>query len=144
MSGFPGCTDEDMRTLARWLRQRHWNPQQTQCFIPTPGTIATAMFYCGQNEAGEPIYVARTDAQRLRQHHILMPTVEGGDNPQRKTRNAQPYREARKPETNPSSARDARRSSEPGQERNPAERQGLKRPFRQGFGNPSRQRGGRS
>lgn len=81
MSAFPGCTDEDMHTLARWLRQRHWNPRQTQCFIPTPGTIATAMFYCGRNEALEPIYVARTDAQRLRQHHILMAdTAPGKEN----------------------------------------------------------------
>ncbi|WP_297825726.1 YgiQ family radical SAM protein [uncultured Desulfovibrio sp.] len=75
MSAFPGCTDEDMRTLAHWLRQRHWNPRQTQCFIPTPGTIATAMYYCGKNEAGEDIAVARTDAARLRQHHILMPST---------------------------------------------------------------------
>ena len=83
MSGFPGCTEEDMRTLSRWLRQRHWNPQQTQCFIPTPGTIATAMFYCQRDEMGEPIYVARTDAQRLRQHYILMPSTQDDDAPSR-------------------------------------------------------------
>ncbi len=83
MSGFPGCTDEDMRTLSRWLRQRHWNPQQTQCFIPTPGTIATAIFYCGRDETGEPIYVARTDAQRMRQHYILMPSTQDDDAPSR-------------------------------------------------------------
>ena len=75
MSGFPGCTDEDMRTLARWLAARHWTPRQTQCFIPTPGSMATAMFWCGKTENGEPIYVARTDAERLRQHRILMPTA---------------------------------------------------------------------
>ena len=73
MSGFPGCTDEDMRALAQWLARRHWSPQQTQCFIPTPGSIATAMYYCGRNEDGEEIYVARSDADRLRQHRILMP-----------------------------------------------------------------------
>ena len=73
MSAFPGCTDEDMHELARWLQQRHWSPQQTQCFIPTPGSIATAMYYCGRNEDGEEIYVARSDADRLRQHRILMP-----------------------------------------------------------------------
>ena len=73
MSAFPGCTDEDMRALARWLAARHWNPRQTQCFIPTPGTVATAMFYCGRDEAGAPLYVARSDAARLRQHRILMP-----------------------------------------------------------------------
>ena len=73
MSAFPGCTDEDMHELARWLQERHWSPQQTQCFIPTPGSIATAMYYCGRNEDGEEIYVARSDADRLRQHCILMP-----------------------------------------------------------------------
>ena len=73
MSGFPGCTDEDMRELAQWLARRHWSPQQTQCFIPTPGSLATAMFYAGCDESGEPLYVARSDADRLRQHRILMP-----------------------------------------------------------------------
>lgn len=73
MSAFPGCTDDDMRQLARWLGARHWAPQQTQCFIPTPGTMATAMFYSGCNERGEAVYVARSDAERLRQHRILMP-----------------------------------------------------------------------
>ena len=71
MSAYPGCTDDDMRALARWLARRGWNPRQSQCFIPTPGTVATAMFYCGRDEAGEPIHVARSDAERLRQHGIL-------------------------------------------------------------------------
>ncbi|MBQ7606754.1 MAG: YgiQ family radical SAM protein [Desulfovibrionaceae bacterium] len=71
MSAFPGCTDEDMRVLAAWLAKRNWSPKQTQCFIPTPGTIATAMFYCGTDTAGRPMYVARSDAARLRQHAIL-------------------------------------------------------------------------
>ena len=72
LSGYPGCTDDDMRALAAWLERRGWNPRQTQCFIPTPGTVATAMFYCGKDESGEPIAVARSDAARLRQHGILM------------------------------------------------------------------------
>lgn len=101
MSGFPGCTDEDMRTLSHWLRQRHWNPQQTQCFIPTPGTIATAMFYCGRDELGEQIYVARTDAQRMRQHYILMPATEDGD-------------ATRRPGSRPGSRPSARPSTRPG------------------------------
>ncbi|GKT29689.1 Uncharacterised protein family UPF0313 like protein, partial [Aduncisulcus paluster] len=44
-----------------------------QCFIPTPGTVATAMFYCETDPAGNKIYVAKTDAQRLKQHRILIP-----------------------------------------------------------------------
>lgn len=74
MSAFPGCTDRDMRELADWLRKRGWRPQQVQCFVPTPGTVATAMYYAGIDPAGNPIYVARTDAERLSQHRILMPS----------------------------------------------------------------------
>ncbi|MDE5879911.1 MAG: YgiQ family radical SAM protein, partial [Desulfovibrio sp.] len=84
MSAYPGCTDEDMRALSRWLRRRGWNPRQTQCFIPTPGTVATAMFYCGRDEAGEAIPVARSDAERLRQHAILMGPETGRTPAERK------------------------------------------------------------
>ncbi|WP_320008489.1 YgiQ family radical SAM protein [Maridesulfovibrio sp.] len=73
MSAFPGCTDNDMRQLGSWLAARGWKPRQVQCFIPTPGTIATAMFYCETDPAGNKIYVAKTDAQRLKQHRILIP-----------------------------------------------------------------------
>lgn len=76
MSGFPGCTDNDMRALGDWLARRGWRPRQVQCFIPTPGTVATAMFFTETAPDGTPLYVARTDAQRLRQHHILMPDAE--------------------------------------------------------------------
>ena len=71
ISAFPGCTDADMRALAAWLKRRHWRPQQVQCFIPTPGTVATAMYFCGTDANGESIHVPRTDAERLRQHGIL-------------------------------------------------------------------------
>ncbi len=74
ISAFPGCTDGDMRDLARWLHQRGWRPKQVQCFIPTPGTVATAMYHAAIDPEGNPIPVARTDRDRLRQHHILLPT----------------------------------------------------------------------
>ncbi len=76
ISAFPGCTDDDMRDLARWLRERGWRPRQVQCFIPTPGTVATAMYHTCADPRGNPIYVAKSDAERLRQHRILLP-VEG-------------------------------------------------------------------
>ncbi len=72
MSAFPGCTDEHMRTLSGWLKARHWSPRQVQCFIPLPGCVATAMFYAGMDPQGRRIYVARTDAERRRQHEILL------------------------------------------------------------------------
>jgi len=73
ISAFPGCTDSDMRELAQWLQQRNWRPRQVQCFIPTPGTVAAAMFYAGIDTEEKPISVARTDQERLRQHRILAP-----------------------------------------------------------------------
>ncbi|MGE4299245.1 MAG: YgiQ family radical SAM protein [Desulfovibrionaceae bacterium] len=78
MSGFPGCTDEAMRALADWLRGRGWRPRQVQCFIPLPGTVAAAMYFAGVDADGAPIAVARSDAARLRQHGILVPTRQPG------------------------------------------------------------------
>lgn len=75
MSAFPSCTDNDMHYLGDWLRARGWSPQQVQCFIPTPGTVATAMFAAGIDAEGNAITVARTDAERLRQHAILIPEM---------------------------------------------------------------------
>ncbi|MDR2503604.1 MAG: YgiQ family radical SAM protein [Deltaproteobacteria bacterium] len=72
ISAFPGCTLEHMRELADWLRGHGISPKQTQCFIPTPGTVATAMYHAGTDSAGRPIYVAKSDKERLRQHHILL------------------------------------------------------------------------
>ena len=73
ISAFPGCTDEDMRALAQWLKKRGWKPRQVQCFIPTPGTVATAMYHAEIDPGGNRIHVAKTDKQRLRQHRILIP-----------------------------------------------------------------------
>ena len=129
MSAFPGCTDEHMYELSRWLKLRHWTPQQVQCFIPTPGTVATAMFYSGADEKGQPLYVARTDADRLRQHRILMPDVgrdprlralRSGDGPaaQRPSRHREAGTEHGKGEKHPARAgkngpRDADRPARP-------------------------------
>ncbi len=76
MSAFPGCTDADMHTLARWLRAKGWKPRQVQCFIPTPGTVATAMYHARIDTEGHPIPVAHSDAERLKQHRILAPAAD--------------------------------------------------------------------
>ncbi|GAU09164.1 radical SAM protein [Desulfoplanes formicivorans] len=74
MSGFPGTTDKDMHALALWLAKRGWRPRQVQCFIPIPGAVATAMFYTRRAPDGTRIPVATTDAERIRQHRILVPS----------------------------------------------------------------------
>lgn len=72
LSAFPGCTEHHMRDLAAWLKKKNWSPRQVQCFIPTPGTVATAMYYAGIDPEGKTIHVARSDKERLRQHHLLL------------------------------------------------------------------------
>lgn len=79
MSAFPGCTGEHMAALSAWLREKRWSPQQVQCFIPTPGTVATAMFFAEITPGGSPLYVAKTDKERLRQHHMLFDAKDGRD-----------------------------------------------------------------
>jgi len=76
MSAFPGCGEKEMRQLADWLHKRNWQPQQIQCFIPTPGSVATASFYCGKDAEGNKIYVATSDAERLKLHYILAPKMQ--------------------------------------------------------------------
>ena len=73
ISSFPGSDLKGMRHLAEWLKARHWRPRQVQAFIPTPGTVATAMYYSGKDEEGLPLTVARRDSDRLVQHSLLAP-----------------------------------------------------------------------
>jgi uncharacterized radical SAM protein YgiQ len=93
MSAYPGCTDAHMRELAAWLKQRNWNPRQVQCFIPTPGTVATAMYYAGKDTEGNAIPVARTDAERMRQHYILLGQENSGGKERRGQRRGKGRRE---------------------------------------------------
>ncbi|WP_034628412.1 YgiQ family radical SAM protein [Desulfocurvibacter africanus] len=82
MSAFPGCEDRHMDELKAWLAKRGWKPRQVQCFIPLPGTVAAAMYFAGIDPKGQPIPVARTDAERLRQHGRLVgPREERGARP---------------------------------------------------------------
>ena len=81
ISAYPGCGMEEMKTVASWFRQRGWKPQQVQCFIPTPGTLATAMFYAECDQNGNHIYVPKTDREREDQHAMLF---ENRRKPQKK------------------------------------------------------------
>lgn len=107
MSAFPGCTEAHMRSLSGWLRAKRWSPRQVQCFIPTPGTVATAMFYAEAAPDGSPLYVAKTDRDRLRQHHLLFDTAQEA-RPGGKEHGAGPVRSA--------TGRRNRHKGEPGME----------------------------
>ncbi len=77
ISAFPGCTAQHMKQLAQWLARRGWRPEQVQCFIPLPGTVAAAMYYAGIDPEGKPIPVARSDAERLEMHYTLLGPQKG-------------------------------------------------------------------
>lgn len=68
MAGFPGCTMKDMDLLETKLRESGLRPRQVQLFLPTPMTMATAMYWSGLDPScSEPIYVARTAQARKKQ-----------------------------------------------------------------------------
>jgi uncharacterized radical SAM protein YgiQ len=67
IAAHPGTTDEDMFRLMHWLQSRGFRPDQVQTFLPTPLTLATAMYHSGFNplkNALEPIACARGERQR--------------------------------------------------------------------------------
>jgi uncharacterized radical SAM protein YgiQ len=60
LTGHPGSTLKDAVLLALWLKQRGIRPRQIQDFIPTPMSVATAMYYSGVDPVnGDAVYVAR-------------------------------------------------------------------------------------
>ena len=67
ISGHPGCTMSDMVELALWLKAEGYRPRQVQDFIPTPMSIASAMYWTGIDPLTmEPVYVAKG----LREKHL--------------------------------------------------------------------------
>ena len=74
ISGFPGTTHEKMEKVYEYLKEKGWNLQQVQAFIPTPMTLATAMYWTGINPmTREPLFVAKEWKDRKIQQALLQP-----------------------------------------------------------------------
>jgi uncharacterized radical SAM protein YgiQ len=74
ISSFPGCTDEEMGAVERFLKQEKWNLQQVQDFIPLPMTGSAAMYVTGLDiNTGQPIPVVRGAGDRERQKRMMRP-----------------------------------------------------------------------
>lgn len=72
MSSHPGCTLKDAVSLAEFLRDMHMQPEQVQDFIPTPGSLSTAMYYTGINPlTGQKVYVARKAEEKQMQRALM-------------------------------------------------------------------------
>ena len=73
ISGHPGCTLGDMYELALVLKRMGIRVEQVQDFTPTPGTIATCMFYSGFDPmTGKRVYSATTDREKGLQKALLL------------------------------------------------------------------------
>ncbi|WP_369596942.1 YgiQ family radical SAM protein [Halanaerobium congolense] len=72
ISSHPGSRLEDAVELAKYLRDINHHPDQVQDFYPTPGTMATAMYYSGFDpRTMEEVYVAKSAEAKKMQRALL-------------------------------------------------------------------------
>lgn len=72
IAAHPGCTLQDAVRQAVVMKQGGWQPEQTQLFLPSPGTRSTCAYYTGIDpEDTTPVYVAKSPAERAMQQALL-------------------------------------------------------------------------
>ena len=72
LAAHPGAGPAEAIAMSLWLKERSIKPRQVQLFLPTPGTMATAMFHSGVDPAtGRPVPVARSEQERARHRALL-------------------------------------------------------------------------
>ena len=72
ISSHPGCTLEDAVQLAEWLNKQGHMPEQVQDFYPTPGTLATCMWYTGLDpRTMKPVFVPKTPHDKALQRALM-------------------------------------------------------------------------
>jgi uncharacterized radical SAM protein YgiQ len=72
MSSHPGSGLKEAIELAEYLRDIKYYPEQVQDFYPTPGTLATCMFYTGLDpRTMEKVYVPRSPKEKAMQRALL-------------------------------------------------------------------------
>ncbi|MBM4367132.1 MAG: YgiQ family radical SAM protein [Deltaproteobacteria bacterium] len=70
--GHPGTGPDETIELALYMKAHDLRCRQVQLFMPTPGTIATAMFVSGVDPySKKPLFVARGHKERARQRALL-------------------------------------------------------------------------
>lgn len=72
ISSHPGCTEDDMATLAAETRELGFHLEQVQDFTPTPMTVATVMYYSGYHPYTlKEYYVPRSIREKKEQHRFF-------------------------------------------------------------------------
>lgn len=73
ISSHPGCSIEDMATLAIELKKIGYKPEQVQDFTPTPMTLASVLFYTGFDPYTlQKVYTAKSYQEKLDQQRFLL------------------------------------------------------------------------
>ena len=83
ISSHPGCTEHDMRELARKVLGRlHFTLEQVQDLTPTPMTLSSVMFYKGENPYTPGAGLRRPHAGgEAPPEELLLPPGTGGGSP---------------------------------------------------------------
>ena len=69
----PGVGPEETIELALYMKKHGLRPRQVQMFMPTPATLATAMYVTGVDPfTKKPVVVARGGKERSRQRALLL------------------------------------------------------------------------
>ncbi len=72
ISSHPGSTLNDAVELALYMKETGFIPDQVQDFYPTPGTLATCMYYTEKDPfTMEKVYVAKTSEEKRMQRALL-------------------------------------------------------------------------
>jgi radical SAM superfamily enzyme YgiQ (UPF0313 family) len=91
ISAHPGSSEEDARALTAYIKSHGaFFPDQTQDFYPTPGTLATCMYYTGKDpETGEEVHIPK-EKERKTQREILHPTQNRRPSPSLRAKRSNP------------------------------------------------------
>ena len=72
MSSHPGSTLKDAVTLAEYIRDMGYNPEQVQDFYPTPSTLSTVMYYTGLDpRTMDKVYIPNDPHEKAMQRALI-------------------------------------------------------------------------
>ena len=72
MSSHPGSTMKEAVELAEFVRDMGFNPEQVSDFYPTPGSLATVMYYTGVDpRTMKPVYVPKNPHEKALQRALI-------------------------------------------------------------------------
>lgn len=72
MSSHPGSTLDEAITLAEYLQELGYMPEQVQDFYPTPSTLSTCMYYTGVDPTDmKPVYIPNNPHEKAMQRALI-------------------------------------------------------------------------